>query len=632
MSLHISVDSLSQTVKAGAVIRGAIDRTYMGDDLRHQEVNNDLMLDLLGSAHHWVVPYGGRSIRSIYSFILPEGGKDDLSVSFPVSYAERGPGSAYDDKYHSSISRGILILGSVLSGRGFDSPSYQNEHPCEHGTYSGELLARQGEIPFDKTSIDLYGNSIESSWSSGVYLGWCTVSSVTPLMVSFQESYYSTADYDLVYTIKHMLGNTYHSIVWWNGGEFYRTLSDITAVQTSTYYKISYHMVVDSSFPFYQHYDWDASFYIPFMIADPCTHPVVGYSYNVQYGDFCAVRYITHSATPFTGLMDRTIYGTPDNFQVYPRCLSVPYSTAEAEHDISIKARTFLFSKGPLDSFRRAVENDWYNFVPSAMFSTVDAFKAAQGNLGVNVLQDLQKIPGIYDSLPQIEEGIRIAGKILRKDISLLTIKEILDLLTSTTLQASFEWRPYMGLLSDYLPRMASTYKLLSDMRSIVIGYGSFSYKIHSDLGREEVTLLTRTKLVMDGSPRGLLSTLIGLDAYGILPKPSALWDLIPFSFVASWFTGVGPAMKRAEYSLALMGIPAYFVHTFTISSPLSSLELESMKTSNSSDELASIRLFYRDVTLFSPVPRDSRFGFGIPKELPPLGVLGSLLYQVIFS
>jgi hypothetical protein len=90
--------------------------------------------------------------------------------------------------------------------------------------------------------------------------------------------------------------------------------------------------------------------------------------------------------------------------------------------------------------------------------------------------------------------------------------------------------------------------------------------------------------------------------------------------------------MRRAEYLLLMATIPAYFVHSFTLTSPLSSDELDLLEMSSSYDDPASLRVYIRDVSLYVPPVRDSRFGFGLPEKLPSLDVIGSLLFQLFLS
>lgn len=634
MSLHVRVNSQSQTVKSGVVFGGVADLTNHGDNLHYQAINNDLMIALLSyNQRTWFISSGARSIRSIFGFVGQAEFDEDLIVHHKPVSAERGPGSPYDEIYHGNFSRGVLILGSVLSGRSFHAPSYSGENPSEHNTYSGELIAKQESVPLYEIPIDCYGQSITTEWTSSIYWRVCRVNQLDPLQVSLIPNYTTYCDYDFKLLVSRMGNREFISIISWNGSVFDRRMSNVRYSISNDAFKVQYHMNVVSSVPSYQHYEWDSTLTIPFGFSPGTISPVVNSVYGVQYGSSITARYVVTTATPYTGLNDSTFnVGTGNQFRCHATVLTLPPSTIDAEHAMAYNARSIIYLTGPLNSFEKAVKHDWHNIVPSIMFSTVDAFQAAEGYLGTNLLQNLAKISSIAKSLPQIAEALRILGKIAKRDISFLTCKEILDLATSTVLQANFEWRPYQSIVTQYLPSMASTLSSLGDIYKNSIGYGSFSFKINNDLGRKEVTLLTRTKLVMDASPSGFLSALLGFDALGLLPKTSNLWDLLPFSFIANWFTGVGSAMRRAEYSLLLMNIPAYFVHTYTITSPFTSEELDSFETSSSGDQAAGIRLYYRDVTLYSPLPMDSRFGFGIPKDFPPMGTFGSLLYQLFIS
>jgi len=330
--------------------------------------------------------------------------------------------------------------------------------------------------------------------------------------------------------------------------------------------------------------------------------------------------------------MDYIFYGFEDQLRTVPIGLEDPVKTPDLEQSLCNAVIFDMNRTHALVNFRAAVDSCWHDITPSSLFSTVDAFKEAEGYLGVNILQNLAKLPSMSKAFPDFLKALDILGKLARRDVNLLTLKEILDLSTSTFLQGNFEWRPYYTLVTEYIPKLVSTLHTLGDIGSNAIGHGSFSFKFNHEFGREDVTLLTRTKLVMDTSPSGLLSAVLGIDALGLLPKASNLWDLLPFSFVANWFTGIGESMRRAEYSLLVATIPAYFVHSYTLTSPLSTHELDLLEMSSGDVEPAALRLYYRDVSLYSPIPRDSKFGFGIPSNLPSLGVLGSLLYQLIFG
>jgi hypothetical protein len=290
-------------------------------------------------------------------------------------------------------------------------------------------------------------------------------------------------------------------------------------------------------------------------------------------------------------------------------------------------------SKRFLQVFEDACYDNLFDIASSCIHSTVAAFKDLEDSVNPNVLQSLSKLPEISEQLPRIREAVEVLSSLVKRDLSYHTLKSIFDLATSTKLSADFTWRPYLDLLTNYLPIVLTSIQSLGIRNSErAIGYGSFRFQIINHLGRKAVNLRTRTKLVMDTRGNSLLSSITQVDALGLLPKASNLWDLLPFTFVVNWFTSVGQSIRRAEYSLLLATIPAYYVHTYTLTSPLTDEELDLLKASNASSEDPVLRVYIRDVTLCTPYPRNDPFGFGLPTQLPSLGTVGSLLYQLIFN
>jgi len=285
-----------------------------------------------------------------------------------------------------------------------------------------------------------------------------------------------------------------------------------------------------------------------------------------------------------------------------------------------------------LDSFKRFADSRFVDIVPASSFSAVDAILNLEHGTSTDVLQTLAKLPSISSAIPKYKEALSVLSHIVKKDINLMTLKDIVDLGTSTVLQSSFQWRPLLQLVTVEMPKILSSLGAFYSGKHLVATRGSYTYDfIAGEFPRDNVRLTVHSKIVLDLSARALASSLMGYDAFGILPKPSNLWDLVPFSFVLNWFTGIGTSMKRLEYLGAMLNIPASYVHTYTITSPFSADELEHWNLQSSPHDPLSFKLFYRDVSLYTPLPRYGGFGFGIPTQLPPVGTLGSLLYQILF-
>jgi len=441
-----------------------------------------------------------------------------------------------------------------------------------------------------------------------------------------------TSSWNLLDLLDSLIGEELTDFVFDGPHLVQRTISHVERTLSMAYLIITYKCHVrdhTSDADFY----WDASIVVPFEVPEVGLEPVVGTDYrltrpgNPIYRFSNAYNTVGGAIVGFSGPAEGEFSGP--SYTCGPLILGYPVRTPIGEWGVAMLARETLRSGRFIDEFDKAAKRDFRDLATSSLFSTVDAFKKAEGSLNINILQNLQKLPQLASAIPQIREALDVIGSVLRRDLSLSTIREILDLATSTHLQWAFQWRPYLQVLTEYLPQLLSTMSSMGHIPANAVMRGSYSTKLFNVLGRQEVTILTRSKVVMDASPSGLLSAILGVDASGLLPKPSNLWDLLPFTFVVNWFTGVGASIKRAEYSLLLATLPAYYVHSYTISSPLTPFELDSLEMSSSGAEPASLRLYYRDISRYTPAVHDSKFGFGIPSGLTNGGTLGSLLYQL---
>jgi len=572
-----------------------------------------------------------RPVSKVIGFVGVPDSLDTFIVSTePVPFHD--PGGQHDYKAYGSFLTNLQLFASTLGAPALVAPSSRGEHPCRHVTYSGELMAEQTDVPTFLEDYDFFGFVSKVRNTHGMVYQYLTVNSVNPLDVMVSGWYGGgIVSHNILDLLDNLIGQEVNSLSAADGELTLRTLSGVGYSISNTGLAVQYHMrshnLVNEVVC-----DWDSVIRVGFVDPPGDTSPVVGGVYSSRYTgttEFSFTGIVTGPGVNFSDSDKQVGSGIYRSFPLYHSYTS---ATIAGDWDNSSRCYTDLSGHRFLIPFRDAVYQDFADIATSSLFSTVDAFKMAEASLDTNVLQTLAKLPNIVSSLPDIRKAIDLLGRLSRRDLRLSTFKEILDLATSTHLQAVFEWRPYMDLLTRYIPQVLSTMHLLGDIRANAIGYGSFAFKFVNEFGRKEVTLRTRTKIVMDASASALLSATLGLDALGLLPKASNLWDLLPFTFVVNWFTGVGEAIRRSEYAALLATIPAYYVHTYTLSSPLSADELDLLKMSNSSSKPACLRLFVRDVTSRTPFPRDTRFGFGIPSGIPSVGTLGSLLYQLIFG
>lgn len=620
MSITVTYDVGCQIVKSGMLfLASTIPDGYGWPGT----INGyDPLLSLL-SSRWFFCDAGARRVDRMLGFVAGPGPSDEtLKVSREVISVDPNF-EDYDLRAYGSIFRNLNLFGSVLTGASITAPSSAHETACRHITYQGDLISKQQDVPYLLFDLGFGDFSTKARVVGGPLTGGA-ITGITPTVITPLDYGFGSTS---VWSFDDLASSLVGKVVQTSTSYGYSELSGFALLRDQFRHVLSWHCDLHH---YADVYSWDASIEIPIQDHVPVVLCQLGNSSLDESVGHTTLKWYNCSAT--NGWDVGVGSGTHADTRLAPFFLSTAPTPSDVDRDNALNAYRWLTDGYLVNQFRDAVRDSYDDILPSSMFSTVDAFVSAEGSLGTNVLQDLQKIPQLASMMPQFKEAVDVLGRLVKRDLSFSTLKELLDLGTSTQLQASFQWRPFLALFTEYIPQLMSTFHTLGFQSKGVIGYGSFRVKLVNELGRDEVTLLTKTKVVMDSSPSGLLSAILGIDALGLLPKASNVWDLIPFTFVVNWFTGVGAAIKRAEYSLLLATIPAYFVHSYTITSPFSQRELDLLKMSSSTTSQAGLRLYYRDVSRYSPYPRDSRFGFGIPKNFPPLGVFGSLLYQLIFG
>lgn len=274
---------------------------------------------------------------------------------------------------------------------------------------------------------------------------------------------------------------------------------------------------------------------------------------------------------------------------------------------------------------------DLHNLKDASYLSTVDSVNDMQRGTSSDVLQTLAKLPDAASMIPKIREFIAVCEDIRHRRFNISTLKDLAGLAATTNLQSNFQWQPFQRFLTDQLPEVVRGISEGWTRSPYVVGRGKYSYVFNEGLlGYPSARLTARSKIVVDTSISSVFATVLGLDGLGIMPKPSNLWDLIPFSFVVNWMTGVGASIRNAENGLFLMVFPTYGVHTLTIEASLTTKDLDTLKLSSDPLDPFSLRWYHRDVSLYIPLPTSGKYPFGLPTGSPSITLIASLLYSLI--
>jgi hypothetical protein len=659
MSLIISNAQLSPEVQVHRWFGGApwLNVSTSAPDERSTSLWTVLHADILaGMANTMSFILAGPTMSLGQAFHL-RGYVDDIVENTILSYPPRDfhddyvyDHSTYGNVFHEAYQN----LLRVSSENGVVYPSQENENYVRHFGFKGNLRSKLSVMPMVSGGNILHLSGGVSS-SNGVYMPFfpgyqnekanAVIQSLNPLTLTFNSTSTGSVRPRFVDFLDYLKSGWYSTCNGPNDSNFAvinhswdTTISKLGYTHFSNGdVSVSYH-VVARNLTTGSKWEWDSSWKFSSKFTYSLTTPTVGAAI-VTHNGWTLGTTAKLTVSNYRCLANN-VRPTPSSFTrealLFTReiLLDVPVNFTQATFG---KVWSNGVSVHPMfdtirDNFSRSVSDNWSHVTPSSAFSSVDALGSMESSVGNNVLQTLVKVPDIASALPRLEEAISVLGKLVRRDLSFSTFREILDLATSTHLQVSFQWRPYYELLTKYLPEIVSMFPMLLSPKKLALGYGSFSYNFSNEFGRKSVSLVTRTKVVADVTLNGLLSPVLSLDAMGLLPTFSRGWDLVPFSFAVNWFTGWNRILRNLELIGASSLIPIAYVHSYLLTSPLTTAELDAVSASSTGILPAQVRVYIRDKTLYPPFPKYSRFPFGVPATFPSLGLVGSLLYQLFLK
>lgn len=413
--------------------------------------------------------------------------------------------------------------------------------------------------------------------------------------------------------------------------DVYADVSDPTRVSFGYTLKVWY---VDNGS--YAKYRVTHSFY-PDVPGAPLVNPVVGQSYGVLLGvkPQSNVSTIVLEAkvgnpacvTPGVGALPTTVGASKtgsfgENVSIY----SSPYDMrVDVEDSVTLQSEAW----DSLSRFTSAVEKRMVDIRLSAYNATSDALGDLTDSLSTNMIENLVELKEIAELVPdlsQLAQAIRqIAGKKW-----LAGGKSLVDFITALKLQHQFGIDPTIDLIVEVLPRIPRLVYDLSSQLNIgqTIARGSFAYDFPTgEFDRQSSHLKASSKVVLSGDFSPLVKSVLGLKAFGMLPAPSSMWDLLPLSFVVDWFANIGGRLTDVESVsiLTLLNIRC-IVYSYLITSPFEEGELSYI---GSADGEALLRVYHRDISRYIPRVGQGRYDFALPDSLPNWLTAGSLAWQL---
>lgn len=272
---------------------------------------------------------------------------------------------------------------------------------------------------------------------------------------------------------------------------------------------------------------------------------------------------------------------------------------------------------------------------PASYFLTSkEAFDEVFDTVSSGAFELLDAVHGIV-SLLALEEVLRLLLRVRRLKGPFVLVN-LLDALSDVTLLYSY-------MLS---PNIKDATEIAHNVRALRhrLTHGSQSYSARSKLAIEVpdtlcgvfagTTVETHSKVSVRIDPDSFLSGVLSVRSLGILPSVSALWEVIPFSFVYDWFTGLGTNMERVETSILMLSVEVLeSTHSSLLTYVLPQELLES-KGLYASDSASLSRprycIYNREALSTLPMPCPTRLPYFGPTGIPGLGSTAALTWKVL--
>jgi hypothetical protein len=236
--------------------------------------------------------------------------------------------------------------------------------------------------------------------------------------------------------------------------------------------------------------------------------------------------------------------------------------------------------------------------MPLLFMAVNDAYDTHFSALESNYLETLSEYESLFGTLDIGEFSKTLLSRFSRKAGTLVSV---LDILADGALLYSFGIAPTVSDAQDVAQKA-------SKLRSRVFGgeafgphtvYGKYTFVVPSDYPiLPEATITARCKLRVIFAEDTLLQHVVKADTIGLLPTPSRMWDLIPFSFLMDSAFPTGDSLDIVEDTMRFMAFDVkYAVNSLTIDSKFDNEFLSDHGVTVNDDYGAGYRKYVRFVS-----------------------------------
>lgn len=272
----------------------------------------------------------------------------------------------------------------------------------------------------------------------------------------------------------------------------------------------------------------------------------------------------------------------------------------------------------------QAVAAEAADIRPSVMPAFADAMSVLRVTQ-TNYLETLAEAGELFELVPSL---VAIMKAFLgRKPKSVVDAALRLgDLLSSGNLLVKFGLNPTAANVDDVLHVAQVVGPALKTLQSPQEVKGKYVGDFAHTLG--PMTIVTRTSVRVSGLSDDFVTKAMGLDALGLAPLASNLWDVVPWSWFIDYFTNLAARLSVIDgFILGSVRGVEYCVHSYTL-------------YDQANDDLAfagfepghvEYKHYFREVSRLVPALFGGRYDFLAP-DTPDAGIIASVLWQLLRS
>jgi len=279
------------------------------------------------------------------------------------------------------------------------------------------------------------------------------------------------------------------------------------------------------------------------------------------------------------------------------------------------------------------VDDNKRDLFASVVLSSEEAVTKALDGFEANHLESLTGLSEIRSFITPLEGLVNLAKNVARGN-ALGTVGAALDLLADAKLLYSFGIAPSIDDAHEIQDRALPVLERFQ--RGDLFVYKTYSGKFTMNLPNDAIppysgaTLVARSQVRTRVNPNSLLAAIMPLDAFGLFPTLSRIWELVPGSFVADWFLNIGGRLDHVDTTIKILMMDIqYSVHSVKLYWDIPNTTLGDYQLRSLGEDVPQLTYYVRTVMQKVPTFAMGDIDFDAGSGIPDWGTAASLMWKL---